>query len=192
MESLARYINSLTPLSEEELNALLPFVRSQQLRKGEFFVRQGEVCQKIAFIERGFLRLFHEVDGKDITRDITEENTFLSAMGSYITGEPSVENVQAINDCQLWVIQKGKLESLYGQYPVFERLARKALEQFFVKHQNRIYTLIAEPAEVRYERLLQERPDVLQQVPLQYVASLLGVAQPSLSRIRKRLSTRLK
>lgn len=190
MDALAHYIQKLSPLSEDEINALLPFVRSQKLRKGEFFVRQGEICQKIAFIEKGFLRLFYEVDGKDITRDITEEETFLSAMDSYITGKPSTESVQAITDCQLWVIQKGKLEGLYDEYPRFERLARKALEEFFVKHQNRIYTLIAESAETRYERLIIERPKLLQEVPLQYIASLLGIAQPSLSRIRKRLAKR--
>ncbi len=188
MQSLLAYIQSLAPMNAEAMQALHPHIQAVKLNKGDFFVRQGSICQKIAFIESGFLRLFYEVKGRDITRDITEEGTFLSAMQSYISGEPSMESVQAITNCNLWVIQKGKLEGLYDTYPVFERLARKALEDFFVKHQHRIYTLIAESAEARYERLITERPDLIQQVPLQYIASLLGIAQPSLSRIRKRIA----
>lgn len=187
MQTLLAYIQALAPVDVEGLQELQAHVTEVNLRKGDFFVRQGTVCQKIAFIEKGFLRLFYEVDGRDITRDITEEGTFLSAMHSYISGKPSVESVQAITNCRLWVIQKEKLEGLYDAHPAFERLARKALEDFFVKHQHRIYTLIAESAEARYERLLSERPALLKEVPLQYIASLLGIAQPSLSRIRKRL-----
>ena len=187
MQALFNHIAQFVDVPAEAVDALLPHIQEKNLPKGDFFVRQGVVCRHIAFIEEGFLRLFYEVDGKDITRDITREQTFLSAMSSYLSGEPSQENVQALTDCKLWVIQKGKLESLYEQFPVFERLARKSLENFFIEHQQRIYTLIAEPAEARYERLLRERPDVLERVPLQYIASLLGIAQPTLSRIRKRI-----
>lgn len=187
MQKLFQYIANYVEVPPRAIDALMPHIYQKDLAKGDFFIRQGEVCRHIAFIEEGFLRLFYEVEGKDITRDITREHTFLAAMSSYLSGRASEENVQALTDCKLWVIQKGKLEGLYDEYPVFERLARKSLEEFFIQHQQRIYTLIAEPAETRYERLLKERPDVLERVPLQYIASLLGIAQPTLSRIRKRI-----
>jgi CRP-like cAMP-binding protein len=186
MQALLHYIAQHAALPPEAVAQLAPHVQPLLLRKGDFFVRQGETCRRLAFIESGFLRLFYEADGRDITRDITQERTFLAAMDSYLSGKPSRENVQAITDCQLWTIQKGRLEALYDAYPALERLARKVLEQFFVGHQHRIYALIAEDAEQRYVRLMQERPELLTQVPLQYVASLLGISQPTLSRIRKR------
>lgn len=176
---------AVSPLSEEEIDAARPLFRYRFLPRGSYFLQRGEVCTEIAFIEEGLLRAWYLVDGKEITRTVDHEGEFCTAIASFIRQEPSKQAIEALVDTKVWCISHADLESLYQRFSGWQILGRKIFEQLYINLEKRVITLLSTNARERYLRLLQEEPEIVQQVPLKYVASILGVKPETLSRIRK-------
>jgi len=184
-KNLIHCVSKYVSFSDREMLQALPFLKTIHLKKNECFINEGEIARHIAFTNKGFLRVFYNHDGEEITRDITPLNSFATALPSFITQTPSFEIISAITDCELFVIHKNDLEALYDRYPKWERLGRRIIEDMFVAAQQRLYLFITENAETRYRRLLKEQPELLREVPLKYIADFLGIKIQSLSRLRK-------
>lgn len=185
--NLTRLIKSFVELHDDELSFALPLLQVRKLKKGEFFLQEGKIASQIAFVNKGYLRVYYATDKVDITRDITPKHTFATGLPSYVNQTPSYEIIQAATPCELFVIKKDDIEKLYSKYQNWERFGRLLIQDMFVKAQARLYSFIAHDAETRYAQLLHEQPDMLLHVPLQYIASYLGVTQQSLSRLRRKL-----
>jgi CRP-like cAMP-binding protein len=183
--NLKVFIGRYVEYSDMEFEKLLPIIKCVNLKKNEIFIAEGEVANKIAFVNKGYLRVFYNIDGDEVTRDITPLHSFATALPSFITQNPSYEIISAITDCELFVIDKQDLDSLYNSYPKWERLGRRVIEDMFVDVQRRLYLFITETAEVRYKLFLKRYPDMMHDVPLKYIADYLGVKMQSLSRLRK-------
>jgi CRP/FNR family transcriptional regulator, anaerobic regulatory protein len=183
--NLKKFIGRYVEFSEEEFENLLPIIKCVCLKRNEIFIAEGEVANKIAFVNKGYLRVFYNIDAEEVTRDITPLHSFATALPSFITQTPSYEIISAITDCELFVIDKQDLESLYNAFPKWERLGRRVIEDMFVDVQRRLYLFITETAEVRYKLFLKRYPDMIHDVPLKYIADYLGVKIQSLSRLRK-------
>ncbi len=179
------FVSKLVDLSEEEWLAAYPLIEIRKLKKGAFFVREGDIAQYIAFTQDGYLRVFYNHDGDEITRDISPLHSFVTALPSFISQTPSFEIIQAITDCELLVIHRDKLEKLYNSYINWQKVGRRVMEEMFVDTQYRIYAFITQTAEVRYKEMMKKFPDIFLYVPLQYIASYLGITSQSLSRLRK-------
>lgn len=186
-DKVFQHIQKYIHFSEEEFNAVIPHIRQVQLKRNDFFVKQGQICRHIAFTNKGYMRLYYLHDGVEITRDINMEGTFVAALPSYIKEEPSVEIIQAVTDCEIFTIPKVKLEQLYDQYPRWERLGRRIIEDMFVQNQSRLHMYLTQSAEARYHFLIEEYPEIILNIPLQYIASYLGITSQSLSRIRRKM-----
>ena len=184
-KNLIHCVSKYVSFSDREMLQALPFLKTIHLKKNECFIHEGETARHIAFTNKGFLRVFYNNYGEEITRDITPLNSFATALPSFITQTPSFEIISAITDCELFVIHKNDLEALYERYPKWERLGRRIIEDMFVAAQQRLYLFITENAETRYRRLLKEQPELLREVPLKYIADFLGIKIQSLSRLRK-------
>lgn len=180
-----KYISQFVTLSEEAWNAVLPLVKTRYLKKNDYFVREGEVAKYISFTQEGYLRVFYNHDGNEITRDISPLHSFVTALPSFVSQKPSFEIIQAITDCKLFVIYKDDLENLYDHYNSWQKVGRRVMEEMFVDTQNRIYAFITQSAEARYKEMMKTFPDIFLHVPLQYIASYLGITSQSLSRLRK-------
>jgi CRP-like cAMP-binding protein len=183
--NLIRFIDRYIDYTDEEIRQIMPIVKCVSLKKNEVFIAEGEIAKKIAFTNKGYLRVFYNIDGDEITRDITPLHSFATALPSFITQTPSYEIISAITDCELFVIEKNDLEAFYDKYPKWERLGRRVIEDMFVDVQRRLYLFITEAAEVRYKLFLKRYPDMLHDVPLKYIADFLGIKIQSLSRLRK-------
>ncbi len=179
------FVSRLVDLSEEEWQSAYPLIEIRKLKKGEFFVREGDIAQYIAFTQNGYLRVFYNHDGDEITRDISPLHSFVTALPSFISQTPSFEIIQAITDCELLTIHRDKLEKLYNSYINWQKVGRRVMEEMFVDTQYRIYAFITQTAEVRYKEMMKKFPDIFLYVPLQYIASYLGITSQSLSRLRK-------
>jgi len=184
-EDLKQFVSQFTNLSREEWEAVEPFIEVRKLKKNDYFVREGEIARYISFTQKGYLRVLYNHDGDEITRDISPLHTFVTALPSYVSQTPSYEIIQAITDCELLVIYRDNLESLYDKYNNWQRVGRRVIEEMFVQTQSRIYAFITQPAELRYKEMMKQFPDIFQHVPLQYIASYLGITSQSLSRLRR-------
>ncbi|VAW28256.1 cAMP-binding proteins - catabolite gene activator and regulatory subunit of cAMP-dependent protein kinases [hydrothermal vent metagenome] len=182
---LKQFVSQFAHLSQEEWEAVMPFIETRNLKKNEYFVREGEIARYISFTQNGYLRVYYNHDGDEITRDISPLHSFVTALPSYISQTPSYEIIQAITDCELFVIYHDNLEFLYDSYSNWQRVGRRVIEEMFVQTQSRIYAFITQPADVRYKEMMKQFPDIFQHVPLQYIASYLGITSQSLSRLRR-------
>jgi CRP/FNR family transcriptional regulator, anaerobic regulatory protein len=188
IEKLQLFFQKFIALSTEELQIIGQLAQPKKLKKGEFLAEAGKICRNMAFIEKGMMRNFYLVEGNEITRYVSLENNFLTAFGSFIRQEPSQEYVQALEPCQLHLLSYDNLQNLYQTLPKMNNLVRLVMENEYYCMEKRVFEMIALTAEQRYEILLKERPDLIQRVPLQYLASMLGISPETLSRIRKKIT----
>ena len=185
VEALERFTGQYSSFTETEWKAMAKRVKRRVLQKNQTFIAQGNIPGEIAFTNKGYLRLFYKHNNKEITRDISPLHTFITALPGFIHNKPSYEIVSAATDCELLVITKQDLHYLYETYPAWERFGRRIMEEMYVSLQDRLYEFITLSAEERYRKLIEQFPDIVLNVPLQYIASFLGVTQQSLSRLRK-------
>ncbi len=177
---------SFNILSDEELSGVEEGLTTRILKKGEFFIQEGQVSKEIAFVKSGLLRsYYHSSNGEEVTYCISFTDTFLSAYSSFLQQTKTVENVQAITDVELQIIPRKTIIELEQTSTNWLRFMKKVAEQEYIKLEKRIFLLQKETAEKRYEDLMQNQPELLQVVPLSYLSSYLGITPRHLSRIRK-------
>ncbi|MEM6262440.1 MAG: Crp/Fnr family transcriptional regulator [Bacteroidota bacterium] len=186
-QSLYDHLNRFMPIAADELEQAMPYFESRELEKGEYLVKAGQVCREIAFIAEGMVRSYYEINGKEVTRFVLLRHRFVTALASCTSGQPSREYIQAIAPCRLLVIPYPKLLELYDRFPNWNRLGRLVVEQSHVELEERMLSLLSLNAEERYQVLSLEQPELLRNVPLQYIASILGIKPETLSRIRRKL-----
>ena len=186
-DQLRTNFSRFVELTEAEFEEFTAKMKPKTLEKNEFFLREGEVCTKAIFINTGCLRYFFTVDGMEKTGQFFFESTWYTDLESYLSGEPSEQNIQALETTQCLVINKADLLQLYAQSHKFERFGRLLVEHGFLglRHKNKILTNMS--PEERYLDLIQNRPKVIDRVLQVHIASYLGIQPESLSRIRKRI-----
>lgn len=187
MEHLLSQIKNYHVLSNESQDALIDCFQKVIVYKNDYLLNEGNICRKLYFLEKGALRGFYNIEGKEITHWFAFENDFVTSFHSFITGEASVENIQFIESSVLWAISKNELTGLLNRYHEIERLVRIAYEKYYIRLEERYVNAQFKTARELYENLLQQTPHILERVPLGYVASYLGISQETLSRIRSRL-----
>ena len=155
--------------------------------RGKYLIHHSRICRQMYFLEKGAIRGFYNLDGKEITHWFGFENDFVTSFHSFITGEPAVENIQLIEGSILWTISKDTLNELLNKHHEVERLVRIAYEKYYIRLEERFVNAQFKTATERYENLLQHTPYILERVPLGFIASYLGISQETLSRIRSKL-----
>jgi CRP/FNR family transcriptional regulator, anaerobic regulatory protein len=186
------YIQRELQISDVELEMFQHLIQYKPnvLAKNDLFLRVGQVCTSVAFIESGTILCFRENDNADkLVCDVYFEGTWAGYLQSMITKTPSDMTIQALEDTRIVEIQYNNLLTLFEQFPMAERLSRKLTEESFIQIAQRMANLQFLTAEERYMNLTKEEPRLIERVPQYYLASLLGIAPQSLSRIRKNLST---
>jgi len=159
----------------------------QVFSKNDYLLTKGKICRHLYFLEKGALRGYYDLDNKEITHWFAFENDFVTSFHSFITQQPSVENIQFLEGSIVWCISKEKLTALFNEYHEIERLVRIAYEKYYIRLEERFVGSQFKTASERYENLLHQSPHMLERVPLGYIASYLGISQETLSRIRGRL-----
>ncbi len=187
MKQLLSHLVNYSPLSVAAQTALQECFEQVTLSKNEYLLTQGKVCRHLYFLEKGTLRGFYVLDGKEITHWFGFENDFVTSFHSFITQEAAVENIQLLEGSILWCISKEMLTELFNQYHEIERLMRIAYEKYYIRLEERFVNAQFKTASERYKNLLQQTPHILERIPLGYIASYLGISQETLSRIRSKV-----
>ncbi|KQO24777.1 cyclic nucleotide-binding protein [Flavobacterium sp. Leaf82] len=177
---------SIQVLSQNELNLLEDLITFRKLKKGELLLKENQVCNEIVFIKKGILRsYFFNHQGDEITNCFAFENEFMASFSSFITQNIAEENIQALADTDLQILSRESLEKLYKLGIQWQEIGRKLTEMEYVTLQKRMISFQKLSGTQRYIELYQNHQEYLQMIPLQYLASYLGVTPRHLSRIRK-------
>lgn len=148
----------------------------------------GQVEQYLSFIEYGVIRYFVPREDRDITFAFSFDGEMASAYDSFLTGMPAGYAMETLTDASLWRVGKADLDDIYSDTSAGNIIGRKAAEALFIRKSNRELSLLTESPEQRYLKLFEEKPHLLQQIPLKYLASYIGITPQALSRIRRRIS----
>lgn len=184
MEALRAYLGS-QPFSPAELDQILACFTPKQFRKDDYFLREGQVSTHLAFIEKGTFQYFVLHEGEERTTYVGMENTFLASLLSFLYEAPSREYIRALSACEVQVISKTDLNRLRAEIPSFKDFYIALLEYQICCIDTSRFDLLMLSAEQRYENLLEQNPELLQQASLGQIASMLGVTPRHLSRLRR-------
>ncbi|MCC8409753.1 Crp/Fnr family transcriptional regulator [Mucilaginibacter sp. UR6-1] len=191
LQAFKQHVESYVLFNADEWLELEKYLTYIQLKKKDYFVEKGKVCQYFGFIAAGSVRYFNiRNDGEEITNFFSFANELVSSYKSFVKQQPSIIYVQALEDTSLVCISHSNIQKL-TEHPLLahkmERFGRLVAEYYLCCYEDRVQAFITQSPEERYVELLKDGQDVLQRIPQHYVANYLGVTPVSLSRIRKRI-----
>lgn len=184
VSSLLKYIGSVVPLTKEEEAEISKYLTIKNVSRGEHLVSENQQCEELIFITKGYFRIYISHEEEEVTIHLEGAGHFVTAFYSFISRTPSRENLQAVTESEIISIRYDDLQRLYNWNPKIERLGRLMIEKHFIEKEQRVISFIRESGEIRYQNILKKRPEFLLNIPLQYIASYLGMKPETLSRIR--------
>ena len=188
IEKFHNYLRTINGYSKEAFELALPYIQVKNFKKGEHFVEAGKTCKHFAFVASGIMRSYSFYDGNESTTCLCSDNTFAISTISFITQTPSNASIQALNDVTLGLISHEDLNALYAKSTFWERVGRVVAEQEYIELKQSNWRNSPIPAKDKYLTLLKENPGIVNKVPLQYIASYIGIAPETLSRIRNKIA----
>lgn len=188
ISSVLATLDYFHPLSEGIKNYFRKHSLSCSFRKGKLLLKAGQLCDHIYFIQKGAVRGFIKEGTKDITTWITVEGEVVSSISSLDKREPVMENMQAIEDCELLALTWADYQNLFIRFPEFNIVARKILQKYYQDAEGRAFIARITNAENKYRLFLTRYGHLANRIPLKYIASFLGITLETLSRVRKKLS----
>ena len=183
LENLLQYVD----FSEEEIALLLSKLNTRIFKKNSFFLKEGEVCKHMAFINTGLMRAYYLKDGKEYIVSFVEEGNWVNEHSSFLTKTPSLFFIEALEDTEVLLLGYDDLQDLFCQYKSFERFGRLIAECQNYEISKRNNSLLLETPQERYQNFVKEKGKYINVLPLKYIASYVGIEPESLSRIRNRL-----
>lgn len=187
-EKVLHSINPIVSLNKDEITTLCSVLSLLPLKRDEYLLTEGQVCDFIGFVNTGVLIYFKTKEsGDEVTTDFAFEGDWVNINLSRLANVPSTLSIRAIEDCEVVMLKQKDLNDLYQRIPKLERLGRILTEQAYINIVDQTVELQIHSAKERYENLLKRHPKLLQKVPLYHIANYLGIAPKSLSRIRKEI-----
>jgi len=190
-QNLLKSIRDKVSFTDEEVEILKPYFIPKKLRKRQYLLNAGDVCQYITFVEKGLLRSFTVDDkGNEHVVQFAIEGWWISDMGSFTSGKDAMYNIEALEDCELLNLTRQSMEELLIKLPVMERFFRMLMQNNIVALQRRVIAYMSLSAEEKYLKLLEVAPDIMTRASQQHIASYLSITPETLSRIRKKVARR--
>ncbi len=175
-------------ITQEELRQIIPYYQQVTFKKNDYLLKQGQVENKYWFIESGFIRSYViDTEGNDITFNLYAAGDVVIDYPSMFFFTPTRENIQTLSDCVCWEIKFDDFQAMFNDIVNFREQQRGLLLKSYFALKEHNISLIADHAKDRYLKFLKEKPHIIQNVPLKYIATLLGITDTSLSRIRKEI-----
>ncbi|SFU42116.1 cAMP-binding domain of CRP or a regulatory subunit of cAMP-dependent protein kinases [Pustulibacterium marinum] len=186
MEEFITYILQFGDLNKQQIALILSSISEIEIHKDDYLVEAGKPFNEVVFIKEGVLRIYYyNRDGEEITKYFADENHLFK---NPYANEPLTEYIQAITDCKLITIAPKDWQELSNTIISWDAILNKIFQKGLVEKMDRRSSLVSENATTRYLTFLEKFPNLVNRIPLSYIASYLGVTQQSLSRIRKNIS----
>ena len=181
--------NNKITLSEEEQELIKKYLTLKKLRKKQYLLQEGDVCKCVAFVEKGALRSYKvNEDGSEHIVQFALEGQFLTDLYSFLTNEPSIYNIDAIEESELVLITKSASDELRKRSPKYQEFIFQATSAAYIELERRMTSVISLSLEERYKELTAYHPDIIQRLPQHMIAGYMGLTPETLSRVRKRIS----
>lgn len=188
-EFLHKKVKETINITDEEFEYAKTLFVPKKVRKRRFLLEDGDPCIYTTFVEKGLLRSYTiDEKGNEHILQFGMEGWWVADLYSFLTGEPSEYNIEALEDSELLLITKSSWDLLLDEVPAFERYFRILIQNNLIATQRRLMGTMSTTAEERYTKLLQDFPDISQRVPQHMIASYIGVTRETLSRLRSQLT----
>lgn len=186
MTELEKYIATYFGVDTEDLGKISSYFKPVTLKKGEYFLKTGKQSDRLGFVQSGIVREFIKLDDREITKWISTSGYFAVDLSSFIFHQPARWNIQAISECDLYVIDQKDYRQIGKVVAGWAAMEKLFIAKCFTVLEDRIVTHLSMTAEERYQRLFEFNSELFNRVPLQYLASMLGMTPETLSRLRKK------
>lgn len=184
MHPLRQFITNYVEVTDSDWAEIEQYLTPIKLKKGAILLQQGKICRTLYFVEEGLLRYYIYKDGQDVTKYFTIAPYLFTSQMSFTNEKPATENIQAIENCTLWQMSFDAANQLM-QLNSWNKFIVKLIQEVQYYTDQILTEVQTITAEDRYYQLLTRQPDIVARIPLKYIASYLGIAPQSLSRIRK-------
>jgi CRP/FNR family transcriptional regulator, anaerobic regulatory protein len=189
IESFVKTFEQFVQLTQSDIAFCEQYFTLQTISKNSIAEEESKVPRYLYFITKGFMRLFYYDDnGDEVTTLLASPNTFITSFLEFINEKVSNVNLECITDCTFYQIERSRLWELINANENFKKFSLSIFEKAMGDAQVRSNDFATLNAELRYKKLMDQQPEIIQNVPVQYIASYLGIKPQSLSRIRKQMN----
>lgn len=186
MTLLTKYIAANFGLSIEKASVIKHLFERETLEKGTFYVHNGNRCDKMSFIDKGLLRIYRDFDGKDITQWISSKGYFITDLNSWLFKHPARLNIIALTDVTLYTISRKNYSKINDLISNWNEIEKAFIGHCFITLEERVFSFLSLSSEERYLKFYEENKHLFNEIPLHYIASMLGMTPETFSRIRKK------
>lgn len=174
-------------LSDTELEYLQTKFTIKSIKRKDRILSQGQICQKIVFVEHGSLRAYNlNEDGKESTIMFAMQNWWITDMDCFVNKKASSLSIEALEDCQVIELSLDSLNELYSKVPKFERLFRILFQSAYIREQKRALHYLSNSTQERYVYFVEKYPELVKKITQKQISSYLGVTPEFLSSIKKK------
>ena len=188
MEEVKKFLEQICPISDPDWAFISSKLYEEKFKKKTTLIKMGGIENYMSFLSEGIVRYYIPEEESDLTFGFLFENQFVTAYDSFITQSPSPYQIETLTDVTLWRISFNDLQEIYKKTESGNFIGRRMAENMFLIKSKREMALLSKTAEERYLDLFRERPNLIKEIPLKYIASYIGVTPQALSRIRKRIT----
>jgi len=181
---LQSWLNGLATFEEQDWQYLNEILYTKKLERKEYFQTAGRQCKSVGFILKGCVRWVKTVDGTQRTFDFAVENDFVTDYLSIMTKTPGEVDIIAVETTTMACIDADKMLELFDKTYAWQKAGRHLAEQTACYAMQRLVASYYDPPQTRYERLMNESPELFLRIPHHILANYLGMTKETLSRLR--------
>jgi len=186
--NLLKLLQRIVDLDKEEEELIKSSFKPLSLSKYDYFLKTDEVNKYIGFLEKGLVRYFVYKDDEESTFEFTKEGEFIADYQSFNNRTTSIQNIQAIEDCEMLIINYDNVQTIFNTTKNGNLIGRHIIEHRFDIMVNQLLAIYMQNQEERYKKFVEHYSDLTQRIPQYLIASYVGVKPESLSRIRRRFA----
>ncbi|MBL4642490.1 MAG: Crp/Fnr family transcriptional regulator [Flavobacteriaceae bacterium] len=188
MHQIRKYLETFSPMRNSDWDYYSSKLQCVTFQKKELLLKKGQTENFLSFVEEGTLRMYFPKIENDLTFGFVFKNQFISGYDSFLTQVPCTYQIEALSKTTVWRISHADLNDIYTNTEIGNEIGRKNAERLFLIKSSRELSLLELTAKERYQNLFSERPQLIKEIPLKYIASYIGITPQALSRIRRQVS----